>query len=308
MSTPTSIPAPIQPVARTGLAIVLMITGLWVMSFADALAKHLVMSGFAIMVTLWIRYVSSLLCITLVIAPVCYRQYGRNIMATRHPKLQLIRGLFMLLSTLLFYSMVSIMPLAESTSMNFCAPLIVLALSPWLLGEPSRISRWIAVTTGFTGMLIVIRPGGDIPLEGMLLGFGSASVFAMFSIWNRKANKAEDPYIALFYGSLFGTVVTSLALPLFWHEMNPTMLDWCVFAGVGMVATAGHLLMNLANRNTAEASILMPFSYGQIISAVAVGWMMFGQFPDAMTLIGIAIICASGVGIGYVEYQRRRRK
>jgi len=138
---------------------------------------------------------------------------------------------------------IKIVPLAEGTAMNFCAPLIVLAVSPWLLGETTYASRWVAVAVGFIGMLIVIRPGGDIPPHGVVLGLMSATVFAFVSILNRKANQADDPLVTLFYGGLIGMILSTLLLPFFWSPHMPDTFEWLIMASTGVTSTIGHFLL-----------------------------------------------------------------
>ena len=164
----------------------------------------------------------------------------------------------------------------------------------------------MSVVVGFAGMLIVIRPGGNIPLHGVLLGLASAAVYALVSIYNRKANQVDNPLVTLFYGGLVGTVLSSIMVPFFWSRHNPDTREWLILASTGVTSTIGHFFINSAYRH-AEASALTPFVYIQIISATLMGWLVFRQFPDFMTIAGILIICASGMGIALVERRRMHR-
>jgi len=290
---------------RLWLGIVFLVTGLWTLSLLDAASKRLVLAGYHIIMVAWVRYGINLLFMATVLAPLHRRRGGGQVWRTRRPDLQLLRGMVMLGTTLVFFSVLRIVPLAEGTAMNFCAPLIVLAMSPWLLREKSYVSRWIAVLVGFAGMLIVIRPGGDIPPLGVALGLLSAFLQAMMSIVNRKVSQADDPMVSLFYGALVGTVLTSLLLPFFWHAHTPGLVEWLILISTGITGAIGHFLQCSAYRH-AEASMLTPFFYAQILSASAMGWLVFGQFPDGVTILGIAVICASGIGIAWVEHRRAR--
>lgn len=298
-----------RPSARTPsflLGVMFLVSGLWTLSLLDAAGKLLAISGYHVVMIAWIRYTINVLFMAATLAPLYRRRTGRSIFRSNRPKLQLGRGALLLASTLVFFSVLRVVPLAEGTAMNFCAPLIVLAVSPWLLGERSYVSRWIAVLVGFTGMLIVIRPGGDIPPHGVALGLLSAFTMAMMSILNRKANQADDPMVTLFYGALVGSVLSTLAVPFFWSVHTPSAVEWAILVSTGITGTVGHFLQNSAYRH-AEASVLTPFFYAQIISASAMGWLVFGQFPDGLTMLGIAVICASGVGIALVERRRHHR-
>lgn len=285
------------------LGILFLVSGLWTLSLLDTAGKLLGMAGYHVVMIAWMRYSINTLFMTVTLMPLYKRRTGRSILHVKRPRLQFIRAVALLLSTLMFFSVLKIVPLAEGTAMNFCAPLIVLAVSPWLLGETTYISRWIAVAVGFAGMLIVIRPGGDIPLHGVVMGVLSALTYAAVSILNRKANQADDPMVTLFYGGLTGMILSSLAVPFFWSPHTPDATEWMILASTGITSTIGHFFLNSAYRH-AEASVLTPFAYTQIISATTMGWLVFGQFPDSVTILGIAVICASGMGIAWVEHRR----
>ncbi|ADJ63737.1 DMT family transporter [Herbaspirillum seropedicae] len=292
------------PIARTHkLGILFLISGLWTLSLLDTAGKLLALAGYHVVMIAWMRYTINLFFMAATLAPLYRRRHGRSILQSNRLGLQLGRGALLLGSTLIFFSVLKIVPLAEGTAMNFCAPLIVLAISPWLLGERSYLSRWIAVLVGFTGMLIVIRPSGDIPPYGVALGLISALTQALLSILNRKASQADNPMVTLFYGALVGSVVSTLLVPFFWTSHTPTMVELAILVSTGITSTIGHFLQNSAYRH-AEASVLTPFFYAQIISACGMGWLVFGQFPDRVTVLGIAIICASGIGIAYIEHKR----
>ncbi|MFJ3044851.1 DMT family transporter [Herbaspirillum chlorophenolicum] len=285
------------------LGIIFLVTGLWTLSLLDAAGKLLAISGYHVVMIAWMRYTINVLFMAATMVPLYQKRTGRSIFRSNRPGLQIGRGALLLGSTLIFFSVLKVVPLAEGTAMNFCAPLVVLAVSPWLLGEKAYLSRWIAVLIGFTGMLIVIRPGGDIPPHGVALGLLSACTMALMSILNRKANQADDPMVTLFYGALMGSALSTLAVPFFWSSHTPDLVEWAILISTGLTGTIGHFLQNNAYRH-AEASVLTPFFYAQIISASGMGWLVFGQFPDRITLLGIAIICASGMGIAYVEHKR----
>ncbi|MEN2671882.1 DMT family transporter [Herbaspirillum huttiense] len=285
------------------LGIIFLISGLWTLSLLDTAGKLLALAGYHVVMIAWMRYTINLFFMAATLAPLYRRRHGRSILKSNRLGLQLGRGALLLASTLIFFSVLKIVPLAEGTAMNFCAPMIVLAISPWLLGERSYLSRWIAVLIGFTGMLIVIRPSGDIPPVGVALGLVSAFTQALLSILNRKASQADNPMVTLFYGALVGSIVSTLLVPFFWTSHTPTVVELAILVSTGITSTIGHFLQNSAYRH-AEASVLTPFFYAQIISACGMGWLVFGQFPDQITVLGIAIICTSGIGIAYIEHKR----
>ena len=297
---------PVAARSRILLGVAFLVSALWTLTLLDTAGKLLALAGYHVVVIAWARYTLNTALMAATIAPLYRRRTGKSILHSEQPRLQIIRAVIMLMSTLIFFSVLKIVPLAEGTAMNFCAPLIVLAASPWLLGERSRPSRWIAVAIGFSGMLIVVRPGGNIVPLGVALGILSAITFAALAIMNRKLNQRDDPLVTLFYGGLIGMLGSSMLVPFFWSSQVPDLREGLILASTGITSTLGHFLLNSAYKH-AEASMLTPFVYLQVVSATLMGWIVFGQLPDRLTVIGMAIICASGMGIAYVEHRRFHR-
>lgn len=291
------------PRTKLGIGIICLILGLWTLSLLDTAGKLLAQAGYHVVMIAWMRYTINTIFMAVTLAPLYRRRSGQSILRSKRPGLQVFRALLLLLSTLVFFSVLRIVPLSEGTAMNFCAPLIVLAVSPWLLKERSQPSRWFAVGIGFLGMLIVMRPGAGISPDGVLLGTASALVYAAVAVLSRKANQSDDPMVTLFYGGLVGMVASSLIVPMFWSSHMPSTREWLILVSTGVTSTIGHFFVNSAYKH-AEASALTPFVYLQIVSATAMGWLVFGQLPDRLTALGIAIICSSGMGIAYIEHRR----
>lgn len=295
------------PRAKILLGITFLVTALWTLTLLDTAGKLLALAGYHVVFIAWARYTLNTVLMAVTIAPLYRRRTGKSILQSAQPRLQIIRAIVLLASTLVFFSVLKIVPLAEGTAMNFCAPLIVLAASPWLLGEKSHPSRWLAVAVGFSGMLIVVRPGGAIVPLGVALGLVSATMFAALAIMNRKLNQRDDPLVTLFYGGLIGMLASSALVPFFWSSHVPNLREGLILASTGVTSTLGHFLLNSAYKH-AEASLLTPFVYLQVVSATLMGWIVFGQLPDSLTVTGIAIICTSGIGIAYVEHRRSHRR
>lgn len=213
----------------------------------------------------------------------------------------------MLCATASFFTALSYMPQAEATAINFLAPLLVLALAPWVLKEPARMSRWVAAAVAFCGVLIIIRPGGGLHPLGVLFGLLTACCFTAQYIATRRI-AGDDPYTSLIWSGAVGAVCLTLMLPLILPAALPVLSNlspgnWMLLISTGFSGALGHLLQIGAYRNAA-ASTLAPFVYLQIVSATTVGWLAWGHFPDALTWLGIAIICASGIVTGLIEWRR----
>jgi drug/metabolite transporter (DMT)-like permease len=167
-------------------------------------------------------------------------------------------------------------------------------LSPFLLGEKVGIRRLSAVGIGLIGALVIIRPGLSVFQPAALFGISTGLVYALYVIITRRLAGTAPALVTLTYTAVVGLACTSLIVPFFWT--TPTLEQWGFMLALGAVAAFGHLLIILAYER-GEASMLSPFSYSEMIGAVTIGYLVFGDFPDRWTWIGIAILIGSGVYI-----------
>lgn len=285
------------------VGIALHVCGLWILSSLDASGKLLVMAGVPVLMVSWFRYVGHVVLMTIFVLP----RRGRSLFRTQSLPRQLQRGVLMIATTLLFFHVLSLVPLAEGTAMNFMAPLLVMVLAPWLLGERPRWHRLAGVLLGFAGMLIVVRPGGQLSTEGAIWGAITAATFALFQISTRRV-AGDDPLTSNFYGGLLGAIVLTALLPFFWKSLNLSPWQWALLLSTGLTGFAGHWLQITAYSKT-SATLLAPFNYLQIVSATTLGWLVLGQLPGATTAAGMALICLAGLAVVLIElWQQRRRR
>ncbi len=218
------------------------------------------------------------------------------------------RGALLAVTTLMFFAAVRVLPLADAISIFFVEPLILTLLSAVLLGESIGWRRLSAVAVGFLGALIIVRPSYEVFGVNALLPLASALCFALYLILTRRIAPHETPTTMQFHAGFFGFAVMSAglaagalfdiaALTPVWPEMR----EWILLAAVGLIATVGHQMVVHAFRR-AEASILAPFQYLEIIAATLYGFILFGDFPDLTTWGGVAIIIGSGI---YVFHRER---
>lgn len=256
----------------------------------DSISKYL-SRFYPVPAIVWARYFFHLLLVLIALGP----RMGLGLARTRRLGVQLVRGLLLALSTLLFIFAVKQMPLAESSSISFLAPVLVTLMAAFILKEKVEWARWLAVAGGFAGVLIVIRPGSGLFAWASLLPLGTATCFAYYQILTRQLAHLENPYTSIFYSGLVGSVLMSFTLPFVWTM--PQSLDHALlFVVIGIVGGSSHLILIKAY-DCAPASRLAPFSYTQLIWVVLVGYLVFGDFPDHWSLIGIAVIMASGIYI-----------
>ncbi|WP_409278339.1 DMT family transporter [Pseudomonas defluvii] len=260
----------------------------------DALSKYL--SGFyAIVMVVWARYVVHTLLMLAVFVP---RAGFSAVVRTRRPGLQLARALCLIGTSLFFTTGLRYIPLAEATAVNFLAPLLVTALSVPLLGEKVSRSQWLAVLGGFVGVLIVVRPGGALFTPAIILPLCSALCFGGYQLLTRKLSGFDSPTTSNFLTGILNSLIMTALVPFFWTV--PTLTHGLFMIGLGTCGMLGHMLLTQAFRHAAPA-MLAPFSYGQILFAGMFGYLVFNHTPDLFGVVGITIICLSGLAVAWAQ-------
>ncbi|CAN7156060.1 DMT family transporter [Variovorax sp. LjRoot130] len=209
-------------------------------------------------------------------------------------KLLLLRGAMLATVATCFMTALIWMPLAEATAIYFTAPLLMVALSPWLVGEQVQRSRWVAVVVGFAGMLLIVRPGSDLPWLGTVLMAIAAVCYAVFQLLTRRlAGRVASP-VQYAYTALVCLIATALPAPLFLPAERPEAGAVLLLLAGGACSGAAQWLL-LAAFERVEASTLAPLNYFQLLLAVAFSTFWFHKPPDGLAMSGIALIIAAGV-------------
>ncbi|AXK56062.1 DMT family transporter [Pseudomonas protegens] len=281
---------PIKGIALICLAVLLFASH-------DTLSKYL-SAFYPIVMVVWARYVVHTLLMLVVFVP---RSGFSAVVRTKRPGLQLLRALCLIGTSLLFTTGLRYIPLAEATAVNFLAPLLVTALSVPFLGERVSRGQWLAVLAGFVGVLIVVRPGGVLFTPAILLPLGSALCFGFYQLLTRKLSGIDSPTTSNFLTGIFNSLIISALLPFFWS--TPSFIHGLFMIGLGTCGMLGHMLLTQAFRHAAPA-MLAPFSYGQILFAGLYGYLIFDHTPDRYGLIGIAVICLSGLAVAWTQRKR----
>lgn len=284
-----------SPAGAWQRAFVLVTLAVLMLTVLDASVKYLIQS-YPLPMVCWARYFFHL------------ATFGVWILATqravavrtRRLPLQIVRGLLLVAVTFLFIAALGRLPLAEVTAINFLSPIMVTALSAIVLGETVGWHRWLAVTVGFVGVLIIVRPDADVVNWGALLVLGATFFFALYQIATRALAPTDPAVTTLFYTALVGTVATSLIVPFFW--VTPTVADVGLMVLAGVAGGGGHFLLIHAYRH-AEASLVAPLFYVQIVFSAGFGFVVFDETPDVWTLTGAALIILGGLWI----WSRERR-
>ncbi|WP_164527876.1 DMT family transporter [Georhizobium profundi] len=218
--------------------------------------------------------------------------------------LNILRGFLIGGASLCFFAAVKYMPIADALAIFFVEPFILTALSALILGEKVGWRRWAAIGLGFIGALIVIQP--SFARFGFIafLPLGTASLFAVYMLLNRSLGVHDGPMVMQYLAGIGGTVMIALAMGIGSvvgiTDLAPSWpangLSLSLVLLLGFLAAVGHGLVVLAFQK-APASLLAPFQYLEIISAVLIGYLVFSDVPSASKWVGIAIIVASGLFI-----------
>jgi S-adenosylmethionine uptake transporter len=282
--------------------ILLMVAGMLLLPGIDAIAKGLSGSISAGQVA-WSRFFFQ----SLFLLPFVLRAGGLRV--GRRLWVHAARGFLIALATLLFFASLGALPLADAISIFFVEPFILTLLSALLLGERIGWRRLLAVAVGFCGALIIIRPSYAVFGLTALLPMGAALSFAFYVVLTRWLVREGSAVTMQFYAGIFGMLTMTAALGVGWETgfevlspVWPSAGEWALLATLGVIATSGHMLIVLAIRRVG-ASMVAPFQYLEIISATLLGFVFFGDFPDAATWLGVSIIIASGIFVFLRERQ-----
>lgn len=248
----------------------------------------------------WFRYLTS---VVMVVAVGLRR--GDLRLRVNKPGTQLVRGVMMVTSMLAFVAALRFLPIADAAAVGFVSPLLITALSVPMLGEVVGIRRWTAIAVGFAGVLIVIRPGGSTFHPAAFLVLASSLTWSVASILTRRLSGLDNPAATMLWTALVGLAVLTVVVPF--NFVMPSPGYFALNIAMGAVATIGQYWMVLAYRH-AGAALLAPFSYVQLLWATIFGFFIFATLPDTMTLLGAAIITASGLYTVHRERLRARER
>jgi drug/metabolite transporter (DMT)-like permease len=282
------------------IGIALMCVALFCFSCLDATAKWLNRSMDP-MVTVWARYMSAALLTFIVINP----RTRPGALRTRRLPLQLIRSALLFASTLCNFLALQYLQLVETLSIIFATPLLVALFAGPLLGERIGWKRLIAVGVGFVGVLVITRPGLGTMHPAALLSLAGAVTNAFYAIVTRMLALSDSIATTTLYSSVAGIVFVTPVLPWVWTAPS-SPLTWILLITTGLYGAFGHWLLVLAH-SKAPAAILAPFIYSQIVWMLALGYIVFGDWPDSWTFVGAGIVIASGLYLLYRERTQQRK-
>jgi drug/metabolite transporter (DMT)-like permease len=268
-----------------GIGLMIIMTACF--SSLDASAKYAT-NDLPLWMVLWGRYVFHFLFSMVFFL----RRAPRDIVFTKNLKLQIFRSVIIFCAGVTFWAGLMYLPLADCTVITFVAPLLVTILSVFLLGEKFGFHRWGSVIIGLLGVIFVIRPGMGIAHWAVILPLFAALFYATVLITTRVLGQRENVLTTLFYTSIGGLILSSVMVLFFWKTPSP--MQWLLLMWLGLLGAVGHFFMIKAFEK-APASLLAPFNYASLIWATLLGFLLFGDLPDAWTIFGAAIIISSGL-------------
>jgi drug/metabolite transporter (DMT)-like permease len=276
------------------LGIALMVSAMLIFPFLDVCAKFLGEWGIPVIEIVWARLFFGLI----LSAPILVIREGVDSLKPRDPRVNALRGFFLVISTMMFFGALRFQGVAETLAIYFVQPLFITALAPLVLNEKVGINRWAAVAIGFIGVLIIVRPGYLELNPGVFLAAGSGLGSAITMLLTRKLAGKSSAIANTVYTNFYGSIVASIILIPFWVTPNfNTLMFMFLLASIGTFAN----YLTITAMEYAEASLLAPLGYTEMINAVLAGWYFFGNFPDHWTFVGVAVLISCAIYISYRE-------
>jgi drug/metabolite transporter (DMT)-like permease len=282
--------------ARAG--ILLVIAASFGFASMDAMSKVLAQDH-AILQILWFRY----MVFTVFALAIARRRGVRRTLVSQRPWLQAFRALLLVAENAVFVLAFRYLPLADVHALGASAPLMVVALSVVLLGETVGIRRWSAVLVGFVGVLIIIRPGLQEIEWPLLIPLVGALMWALYQILVRLCSRTDGSDTTLLWSALVGLAATSVTGPFMW--VPPDREAWVLLVVLAVAGSLAHYAL-IKGLQLAEASAVQPYTYTLLVFAAFWGLVVFGDIPDAWTILGATIIVGSGLYTWYRERQLAR--
>lgn len=289
---------PMRQDHRPLVGVACMISAMAALPFIDVIAKVLGEQQMPILQVVWARLVFG----TVAILPFALHKAGPQGLLPKRPAFHALRAGMLVLATFTFFTSLKYLPIADALAIFFVQPLIVTILSALVLKEKVGPRRWTAVAFGFIGTLIIIRPGFVEWNPGSLFALGGGTFLAIYFVMTRQIAGQAHAVVTTFQTNLMGSVMLCLLVPLVWVWPSPT--QWALFVTLGIVATFGHFLATRAY-DFAEASLLAPLAYTEMVMATILGWYFFGDFPDTWTFVGVGLLITCAL---YISVRERKVK
>lgn len=223
-----------------------------------------------------------------------------DILNTKQPYIQFSRGVILSLNNCLVVYTFTLLGLVETHAIIACYPLIVAGLSVPFLGERFGWRRWMAIFTGFIGVIIILRPNTNVITEGSIFAIVGAIMFAVYLILTRYVSRSDTAITSFFWTGIGGTVTMSLISLFIWDDILKEDYLWLL---IMCVLSAGSHFMMVKTLQVAEASVVQPFSYLQLVFGSIIGVTIFSESIDLMIIVGALVVIGSGLFTTWREYK-----
>ena len=274
---------------QQGSGVLLIVLATLAFAALDTATKHATTLA-PVLMLLWFRYAFQAVVTFVLRFPV----QKRTLFATANPRFQTLRGVLLLITSACSFFGLQYLPVGEFTAIVMLSPLVATALAAWVLKNQVSGRRWLLMAAGLGGVLLVVRPGGQVFSWALLFPVLLVTTYAWFQVLTSRLSGEENPYTTHFYTGLVGALVMSPIVVFSWNTAA-LLTHWPWFVLVGFLGTFGHLML-IGAFMRASAPVLTPYLYSQIAFATLSGWLFFSHVPDALAWFGIAVIAASGVG------------
>lgn len=280
--------------SRQGGGILLIMVATLSFATLDTATRHATQLA-PVLMLLWFRYAFQAIT-TLVLR---YPRQQMRLFATPNPRFQALRGALLLCTSLCSFYGLKYLPVAEFTAMVMLTPMVATLMAAWALKSHVAHLRWVLMAVGLGGVLLVVRPGGQVFGWALLFPLLLVGTYSWFQVLTSRLSGDENPYTTHFYTGLVGALVMTPVAVAVW-DTQALLLHWHWFVVIGLFGTFGHLMLIRAF-NRASAVVLSPYLYTQIAFATLLGWLALRHVPDALAWAGMAAIAASGVGNALVS-------
>jgi len=223
-----------------------------------------------------------------------------DILNTKQPYIQFSRGVILSLNNCLVVYTFTLLGLVETHAIIACYPLIVAGLSVPFLGERFGWRRWMAIFTGFIGVIIILRPNTNVITEGSIFAIIGAIMFAVYLILTRYVSRSDTAITSFFWTGIGGTVTMSIISLFIWDNILKEDYLWLLLM---CILSAGSHFMMVKTLEVAEASVVQPFSYLQLVFGSIIGVTIFSESIDLMIIVGALVVIGSGLFTTWREYK-----
>ena len=243
------------------------------------------------LLVVWLRFVAQALVTTAIVLP----QQGLQAFRTAHPKFQISRAISGVLTTVFAFYCIQNMPLANFTAVWSAGPLLMVVASALLFGEKVSPARWVLLVIGLVAVIAIVRPEQDgMPLGWMALApVGVLLCGTTYQLLGSRLARLDQPTTTQLYSTWIPVLLTAPLIPWIWQTITVWQV-WLAIGVMGLCSGIGHLLL-LQAFTFATPSVVSPFLYSQIGFAMLMGWLFFGQVPDAMSVAGMGVIALCGL-------------